>query len=311
MGEQARSKRVAGLVAALVLLALAVLGPHVPVRALNSKVATSKPKVTKPKPRAIKLGPRTVTVGTGDLVEASGCAVPVNDPKTVWLHNDSGNAPMLFAFDLSSGKLRSVPVANATLVDWEDIAPLPGGGVVVGDIGDNDSTRESVQLYRIGDLASNPLTAVRQDLRYEDGPHNAEALVVDPRSPAASPDIFVITKDPTGHSMVYQAAGGVLKNVASVAILGEALIFPNQITAADALPDGSGVILRTYQYAYVYRKLATQPFVSAFASKPVQVSMPYLAQAEALCVLSDGSTAMTTTESRGSATIPFFFFPIP
>ena len=244
-------------------------------------------------------------------MEASGCAVPVNDPKTVWLHNDSGNAPMLFAFDLASGKLRSVPVTNATLVDWEDIAPLPGGGVVVGDIGDNEAKRESVQLYRITDLTANPLIAVREDLHYEDGPHNAEALVVDPTSSAASPEIFVITKDPTGHSSVYQAAGGVLKNVASVSILGEALIFPNQITAADALPDGSGVILRTYQSAYVYRKLASQPFVSAFAAKPVRVSVPFLAQAEALCVLSDGRTAMTTTDSRGSATIPFVFFPIP
>ncbi len=218
---------------------------------------------------------------------------------------------MLFAFDRASAKLRSVPVANAMLVDWEDIAPLPGGGVVVGDIGDNDAKRESVQLYRITDLTANPLIAVREDLRYEDGPHNAEALVVDPTSSAASPEIFVITKDPTGHSNVYQAAGGVLKNVASISILGEALIFPNQITAADALPDGSGVILRTYQFAYVYRKLATQPFVSAFAAKPVRLSMPFLAQAEALCVLSDGRTAMTTTESRGSATIPFYFFPIP
>ena len=254
---------------------------------------------------------RSVNVPTGDLTEASGCAVVVNDPGTVWLHNDSGNSPVLFAFDLATSKIRSVPVANASVVDWEDSAPLPGGGLVIGDIGDNDSKRESVQLYRIDDLTKSPLNATRRDLRYEDGPHNAEALVVDPASPVSDPAIYVITKEPTGRSSVYQAIGTTLKKVASVSILDEALLFPNLITGGAALPGGAGVILRTYQYVYVYKKPAGQPFTAAFSVKPTRVSTPFLLQTEAVCVLSNGTTALTTTESRGASTIPFVFFPIP
>lgn len=251
------------------------------------------------------------TVPTGPLTEISGCAITRADPDTIWLHNDSGNAPQLFAVDLRTKKVRSVDVAGAELVDWEDMSPLPDGGVIIGDIGDNERSRTSVDLYRIADLTTSPLAAERRSLTYDDGAHDAEALVVDPDRARTEPAVYVITKEASGSAGVYRADGAALHRVASVAISGEALIFPNLITAADALPDGSGIIMRTYQYAYLFRKRPGQPFADAFTVKPIRIPLPFLPQAEALCMTPNGRTAITTTESRGAPTVTFVLFTLP
>ena len=283
------------------------------------RTTTRKPAATvKPVPStkavpSTKPVPSTFTVATGALTEASGCALSRADPNTVWLHNDSGNAPQLFALDLTTKALRVVDVVDAKLVDWEDIAALPGGGLLVGDIGDNDMKRASVQFYRIANLAGSTFSAQVQTLTYEDGPHNAEALVVDPTTSASAtgPAVYVITKDETGHSGVYRADGNVLRKVAPLTIADEAPIFGNLITAADSLPDGSGVVLRTYQYAYMLKRPAGKPFEAAFSATPVRINVPFLAQAEAICVLQDGKTALSTTESRGATELPFVYVALP
>jgi hypothetical protein len=285
-----------------------------PASAAPAKKPKPKPKparVTTTKPVGAAMPP-PFTIPTGALTEASGCAITKADPDTVWLHNDSGNAPELFALSLSTKKVRTVGVVDVKLVDWEDIAAYPGGGVIVGDIGDNESKRTSVQLYRIADLARSPLTAVLQNLTYDDGPHNAEALVVDPDAAhAASPAVYVITKEETGRSAVYRADGSVLRKIGPLTISGEVPIFGNQITAGAALPDGSGFILRTYQYAYLFRRPVGKPFEASFGAAPVRIDLPPVIQGEAICVLQDGKTAITTTESRGATTLPVVFVALP
>ena len=282
----------------------------------NPPVAKIKPKkrvTTTTRVRSTTTLPptRSISVPTGSLTEASGCAITRNDPNTVWLHNDSGNDPELFALDLRTGTVRSVRVANATLTDWEDMAPLPTGGVLIGDIGDNNRSRRNVTFYRVADLAQDPVVAEAQTLIFEDGPHDAEALLVDPDPSLRPAAVYVITKEATGRAAVYQSDGDVLRKVAALTLSGEVLIFPNQITGADALPDGSGIIVRTYQFAYLFRRPKGQPFAAAFNASPLRISVPFLPQSEAVCVVPDGRTAITTTESRGSATIAFVFFAIP
>jgi hypothetical protein len=264
-------------------------------------------KVTSVPPSAVQL----FSLPTGPLVEISGCAILKSDPTTVWMHNDSGNAPQLFALDLTKRTVKTVDVSGVDLVDWEDMAATPGGGVIVGDIGDNDMKRKTVDTYLVENLASSPLTASHQELRYEDGPHNAESLLVDPTDTANPPKTYVITKDSNGESAAYRADGNVLRKVAPITISTETFLVPNQITAADALPDGSGIILRTYQFGYLLRRKAGEPFESVFRATPEQFPLPLMAQAEALCVAPDGKTLFTTTESRGASTISYATAPVP
>lgn len=252
---------------------------------------------------------RSFDVPTGELEEVSGCAVSRRTANTVWLHNDSGDTARLFSLNTTTKAVREVSVAGADAVDWEDIAALPNGDLLIADIGDNAQQRDGVVLYQVPEPArtSKSVAAVARRLRYADGPHNAEALVVDP----ADGTPYVITKEESGIASVYAAAGDTLKSVGSITIAGESLFFPNLITGADALPNGLGIVLRTYQFGYVLARSAGKPFVSAFSATPKRFALPFMLQAEAICVLRDSKSVFTTTESRGEASISAAIVSLP
>lgn len=186
--------------------------------------------------------------------EASGLAASRKNRSVVWAHNDSGGEPSLFALG-ADGQIRAtLPVSGAVNVDWEDMArgSGPSGApdwLYVGDIGDNGASRGSVRVYRVPepDLGGSASGAVLPaapaafvDLVYPDGPRDAEALVVDPRSG----DLFVITKREE-RSRVYRARSpsftGETATLEYLRELGEGLV-----TAADACPDGRTVLVRSY-----------------------------------------------------------------
>ena len=93
-------------------------------------------------------------------------------------------------------------VGGAEHVDWEDIA-IRGRTLYVGDIGDNLAQRPDIAVYRFAEPAPGATArATRIVLRYPDGPHDAEALLVDPRNGT----LVIVTKDFGGRSGVYIAA---------------------------------------------------------------------------------------------------------
>src|SRR5687767_5426116 len=74
--------------------------------------------------------------------ESSGLIASRRNPDLYWTHNDSGDLPLIFAFD-RTGRSRGVwSVSGAYAYDWEDIAYGPGPEpdrhyLYIGDIGDN------------------------------------------------------------------------------------------------------------------------------------------------------------------------------
>ncbi len=252
---------------------------------------------------------RTLNIPAGELREVSGCAVSHRSPRTVWVHNDSGDTPRVFNVNLDTRAVRTVKITGAEAVDWEDMATLPNGDLLIADIGDNAKQRDSIVLYQMTEPSRTAKTvaAAPRSLRYEDGPHNSEALVVDPID--GTP--YVITKEESGVASVYVASGDRLKPVATITIDGESLFFPNLITGADALPDGSGIVLRTYQSGYLLRRPAGKPFVETFSAKPRPFELPFMLQPEAICALRDSKSVFTTTESRGDPSIPMAIVSLP
>jgi hypothetical protein len=250
---------------------------------------------------------RVIQIQTGELREVSGCAASRRDTNRVWMHNDSGDGARIGWLNLVSRARGFVEVRGAQAVDWEDMAPAPGGRLIIGDIGDNNRSRANVVLYEIPDTDAAAVDATAQTLTYADGAHDAEALVVDPASGAA----YVITKESSGRAGVYRADGASLVRVAELRITGELGFYPNRITAADALPDCSGIVVRTYLRGYILRKSKDAPFASAFSATPRVLALPSMIQPEALCVTPDGQSVVTTTESFGSPTIPVAVVKLP
>ena len=105
-------------------------------------------------------------------------------------HNDSGNEARLYELDTTSlAVVRQVTVANATNVDWEDIAQ-DDTHIFVGDFGNSKGVRTDLVIYRIAKEDYDTSDVVNADairFSYEDqevfvdngnSDWDAEALVV-------------------------------------------------------------------------------------------------------------------------------------
>jgi hypothetical protein len=97
------------------------------------------------------------------IPEASGIVKSRRYPGIFWAHNDSGNAPLLFAIRDDGRIVRQFRLAIPN-IDWEDIAIDDGGHLYLGDIGNNTRALPIRAIYRIdepdpGSVASKSISA--------------------------------------------------------------------------------------------------------------------------------------------------------
>jgi hypothetical protein len=207
----------------------------------------------------------TLPTSLVELPEASGLAASRQTPGLLWAINDSGQ-PRLLALDENGETKGRVAIAQAQLTDWEDISIsscASGSCVYIGDIGDNDAERSSVTIYRLPEPGAHEKTrqAAGMDVRFPDGPHDAEAMFVLPDG-----RIFVITK--SSPSVVYNAArfepGGsvTLERLMSLPI--------GHVTDAEASQDGTWVAVRSNDEAAFYR---TESLLSGDVEHATMVSL--------------------------------------
>ena len=131
------------------------------------------------------------------LIEASGVVQSTRADNVYWSQNDSGNEPLLFAYDSTGASLGVVRVTEAQNRDWEAIAIGPcatGSCLYIGDVGDNGARRDEVTVYRIPeplptDTISAPAVALH--FRYVDGPRDVESMII-----ASDTSIVLFSKRP-------------------------------------------------------------------------------------------------------------------
>ncbi|HVF76360.1 MAG TPA: hypothetical protein VM938_15095 [Acidimicrobiales bacterium] len=235
--------------------------------------------------------------------ESSGVAAST----VLWTHNDSGDGPRFYAVDDDTGAtLGTFTVDKARAEDWEDMARgLTADGrsaLFFADIGDNFGRRPAVVVYEVAEPADPraggvvPLVA-RHELRYDDGSHDAETLLVDPRTRA----LVVVTKDRQGVSGVYRAEAGVLRRAGEIRfdrLVRRAGTYAKAATAGDVAPDGRRVVVRTPFEAFEWE--VGDDLVAAFARTPQRIALPRTDQGEAIAYTRDGRSLVTTTEGAGS-----------
>jgi len=211
---------------------------------------------------------RTTQVREAGIREASALVASQQFPGIYWTLNDSGNAPVIFAFDQDGAPRGSFRVTGATNVDWEalQIGPDDDGGyaLYIGDIGDNDQLRREPVVYRVpepepapaggpsptGETA--PATAFR--FLFPGRPHNSEAMLVHPKTG----EIMLITREISGMSMIYRLPLPLDSSSAPIADLVDVVnvrgLDPasGQVTDAAISSDGQHVALRTYSSVLVY-----------------------------------------------------------
>jgi hypothetical protein len=250
--------------------------------------------------------------------ESSGIVASTRRDDIVFTHNDSGDSARFFAIDRRGCTVGVFTAPGVQATDWEDIARGPGNSLWLGDIGDNDAKRSEVVVHRFeepavgaagagGGCPAAPEQAVAPTsyrLRYEDGPHNAETLLVDPRTS----QVFVITKSFTDGAL-YAAPNplrtddvNVLRKVADVRA-------PGLATGGDIAPDGKSVAVRGYGEIDI-RAIPNGNLAAAFApGAPVQrLDAPDSGkQGEGLGYTRTGDGLMTSSEGVGA---PVYLIPL-
>lgn len=218
--------------------------------------------------------------------ESSGLAVSVRHPGVVWTVNDSGDSGRIFAVDVRTGQTVGVHRFDAPVRDVEALAITASGRVLVGDLGDNERSRSVVRVFWFDEpgLGDTQGGWASWELTYPDGPHDAEALAVDPRTGR----IVVVTKDAVGG--VYELPAKPSRSgVNRLRKVGEA---PAIVTDAAYLPDGSALVARTYTSAVL---LDPGSFVVEGARL-----LPLLPQGETLAPWPCGGRLLVGSEGKRS-----------
>jgi hypothetical protein len=176
------------------------------------------------------------------IVEASGLVARDGLFDTI---NDSGDSGRVFAVDAHTCRTVGVTSWSEDVTDVEAIAP-DGTSVLVGDIGDNQASRDSVRLLRVpagrGDQTVTPTT---YEMKYPDGSRDAEALLVHPKTG----QVLIASKGLM--SGVLYAAPGDLSGSEPNTMHALADV-PGLVTDGAFFPDGHHFVLRTYSRAVFY-----------------------------------------------------------
>ncbi|WP_232662582.1 esterase-like activity of phytase family protein [Pseudonocardia sp. TRM90224] len=256
-------------------------------------MAVTVPAVTVAAPQPL------CTVDDPRLAELSGL---VADGSGLWAMTDGGRRVEVHRLDHTTCAVTETRRADIDPFDAEDLARGRDGALWVADTGDNDRTRDSVAVVVLPKRGK----GVLHRLTYPDGPHDAEALLVD-----AEQRPLLITKEIGNQAGIYrtdtapEGAGPIpLTKVGTVSLpasdteggpLGG--IGSRLVTGAAATPDGRLVALRTYTDAWLF-PVVDGDVVAALRGEPIRVPLPGEPQGEAITFDEDG-TLISGSETRG------------
>jgi hypothetical protein len=221
------------------------------------------------------------------ISESSGLALSVRHPHTVWTVNDSGDSARVFAVDTRTGATVGVHAFDADVRDVEALAITPQGRMLVADIGDNRASRDRVRIFWFDEPALGRTSGPRVaswELAYPDGPHDAEAVAVDPRSSR----VLVVTKDQVGG--IYALPASPRRDAVNrLTKVGSA---PSTATDAVFLPDGTALAVRTYTSLHLLDPDTSAPLTSML--------LPLQPQGETLAVAPGRTGLLIGSEGQGS-----------
>ncbi|CAM5644980.1 WD40 repeat domain-containing protein [Streptomyces narbonensis] len=238
---------------------------------------------------------RDFTIADPRITESSGIAASRAHPGIYWTHNDQ-DAPLIYGIDSRTGET----VATLTMQgvgtprDMEGIAVGPDGDIYVGDIGDNlDGSWDHVWIYRFPEpktLRDQKVAAEQYDVKYADGPRNAEALMVHPKTGR----VYIASKNEDGGGLY---AGPEKLSTSGTNTFRRVDDVP-WVTDGAFSPDGGRLVLRGYFSAkeYVWKD-------GRLGDGGTGVGAPFQGQAESVTYTPDGSAFMFGSEGRSSKVV--------
>jgi hypothetical protein len=242
--------------------------------------------------------PVSNTIAPGVIDEVSGIADSRANPGHLWAQQDGGNSNDIFLLSWTGKLVKRITIKNTRNRDWEDMTlgkgPLDGVNYIyLADIGDNFRISKQYFIYRFPEPSLSQDTVSKVDriiFKYPDGSHNAEALLVDPRSR----DIYVVTKtDSVSHlyKIAYPQASSSTITARYVGSLGY-----NGVVSAAISSRGDEIMIKTYLSINYWKRNVNESIEQALKRAPSQLNYAVEPQGEAVCFRNDGTGFFTLSE---------------
>ncbi len=241
--------------------------------------------------------------------EASGIVKSRKHPGVFWVHNDSGNAPRLFAVRRDGSLIREylVKIPN---VDWEDIAVDNAGHLYLGEIGNNEGRLPLRAVYMLDEPDPNrdtaPALKVITACYYfmsRDNRFDAEGLVIDGERALIVSKTFD-GRDAEVFSIPFSPPAPLMKP-ARPKLTGTLRGFTSPVTGASLTPDGKRLAVCGTDLVGVYERSREANWTPVFVSK----FRPNDGQVEAITW--DGDDLILTGEGRQMLSLPAKIWQAP
>ncbi len=242
---------------------------------------------------------RILGINTNErLEEASGLVASIRYPGWVWSHNDSGHPPEIFLLDSTGLTKATFVLTGIKNRDWEDIAMGPGpdstNWIYVGDIGDNEADHKFKRIHCLEEPAmdnAGPLAVARTlVIRMADKPRDTEALMVDPRSR----NIYLVTKREKSVKL-YEIKFPFLADTLTATPLIDLPL--RHIVAGDISPDGTEILLKSYNAIYYWKRSIGQSISDAMKTPATKLDYKHEPQGESVAWARDVSGFYTLSEN--------------
>lgn len=245
------------------------------------------------------------------IVESSNLVASALHPGLVWTTNDSGDSARVFGVDRSGKTVALLHLRGARARDWEALAPgkdAHGKPLLwIGDLGDNRSTWPSVRVYRVAEpsqLGEQDVAWTGYDLRFPDGPRDAETLLVDP----SDQRLYVVSKRVDG-AAVYEAPRDLRTD--RVNVLTRIASAPSVVTDGSFSPDGKVVALRDYVWAWTSSSVRGPWHKVSIPLEPQGESLTWTPDGKAILIGSEGARSVVWRVPIRAATTPPPSTPAP
>jgi hypothetical protein len=240
------------------------------------------------------------------LIELSGLAATDTGYVAVNDSTEYANRRGVFVLDKGCRVTKVLPLQSPN--DPEDLAFGKDGTVWVADIGDNTSSRANIAVWKV---PPNGNTATLFKMKYPDGKHDAEALLLDANDQpiivtrgAGASGIYTLTGPLAANTVVPLQKAGEFKPQKTGTSNPKALLGQMFVTGGANSSDRKKVVLRTYSDAYEWDVPDGDVVKAITSGKPRITPLPDEPWGEAITYSRDGAAFLTVSETADHSATP-------
>lgn len=253
------------------------------------------------------LGQLTIIADLPKVLEEVSGTETTKRSNLIWMLNDSGNQPKLYAVS-KKGKIKREIYVKAKNRDWEDLTSDEKGNLYIGDFGNNQNTRKNLTILKVDKKYLNKKNAEVEKIKFRypnqnKFPPKKRNLYFDSEAFFYFKDyLYIFTKsrvkDKYGKTFLYKIPAKKGNYIAElVSEYENCTDLECWITSADISPNGDKVVLLSQRNILVFSGFKKDNFLSG---KVERITLKHRSQKEGICFKDSNTLLITDERAHGS-----------